>query len=304
MILERYNTMKVLLVEDDPLSRQFLKEMVERQNHEVSVAEDGRQGFEVFCTFKPDLVITDINMPHMSGLELLAKIRERNDEVIVIVTTAYGCEDYALEALRQRANNYVAKPVRYEELVPVLKKYAAIIRHRLATEVQGKVTRRELTVEFENRLSDVPRMASWLVRETAGCLSTQQRLGIHLGLAELLSNAIEYGNLEITKAEKLEALAADPHDGVFKLHRIKLENRLLADRRVVVDYSMAASACEWIIQDAGKGFDWKSLIVEPSEENLLEAHGRGIMLSRMQFDELEYLGSGNTVRIRKNRPTE
>ena len=71
--------------------------------------------------------------------------------------------------------------------------------------------------------------------------------------------------------------------------------------KVTVDFTMDAEACEWVISDEGDGFDWRSVQNPIEDEDLFKAHGRGIFLARFQFDELEYLGNGNTVRVNKKR---
>lgn len=118
--------MKVLIVEDDAPSRSFMKDTVESQGFETYVAEDGLIGLEAFKKYKPHLVLSDIRMPELNGLQLLEEIRKINPTVIVVMVTAFGCEEYAIKAMELRANNYLKKPVRHNELIPLLKKYAPL----------------------------------------------------------------------------------------------------------------------------------------------------------------------------------
>lgn len=293
--------MKVLLVEDDPSLRKFLEDSLSLTGYEVKVAEDGRAGLEAFLSFSPDLVMTDIKMPRMDGLELLSEIRKRSQEVIVIVMTAYGCEEYALEALHRLANNYLTKPIRFEDLIRLLKKYASILKHRqLPKKPLGLVVRRELTIVFDNRIHCVPQMANRLVLEIGKVIPKENQLGIHLGLAELLANAIEHGNLGITYEEKTAALEEDRIDQLYQDRLADLER---AKKKVTVHFKMTPASCEWFIEDQGLGFEWKGLPTAIDERNFLELHGRGIFLSRIQFDEFEFLGKGNLVRVKRLIPS-
>ncbi|MBT5027591.1 MAG: response regulator [Nitrospinaceae bacterium] len=118
--------MKVLIVEDDAPLRVFMKDTVESQGFETFTAENGLQGLEKFKKVCPDLVFSDINMPKMNGLELLEEVRKINSNVIVVMVTAFDCEEYAIKAMALRANNYLKKPVLHNELLPLLKKYASL----------------------------------------------------------------------------------------------------------------------------------------------------------------------------------
>jgi anti-sigma regulatory factor (Ser/Thr protein kinase) len=119
-----------------------------------------------------------------------------------------------------------------------------------------------------------------------------------LGLVEILTNAIEHGNLEIdfeTKREALEGSNEDWHN----LIKSRLEDEVFKDREVQIMFRMNNEFCEWEVTDQGVGFDWKNLPDPNDPEMLLAANGRGIMLARLQFDELEYNEKGNHVRVRK-----
>jgi len=295
--------MKILIVEDDPASRLFLSEVMKGLRHDVAAAEDGKIGLEVFDKFKPDLVFSDIRMPNMDGLELLARIRKLSSDAIVVMTTAFGSEEYTVKALRLRANDYLLKPIRREDLLGIIQKYSTVVASRtLESEILGKIVRRESTIKIDNRLDLVGKIADRLMLDTGNAISKKDRLGVHLGLVELLMNAMEHGNLEITYEEKTAALEAIP-DAWMRLLSERLSQPTLASRIVTIDFKMNQEICEWIITDEGNGFNWKSLPDPLAEENLLESHGRGIMLSRMQFDEFQYIGNGNTVHVKKKTLT-
>ena len=293
--------MKVLIVEDDPSVRVLLQTLVAEEGHSVEVAVDGAAGLEAFRQFRPDLVLSDIMMPHMDGLELLESIRAEDSDVLVVILTGCGSEEYAVRALRHGANNYLQKPIDDTDIIPLVQKYAAVVRDRTVdVEIHEMFVERAFTLELENTLEIIPRVADRLLRETCGAIKRADQLGVRLGLVELLLNAVEHGNLGISYEQKRESLTT--MDGLEMLCRERLSDPVHAARRVTVHFTMDATACEWVIVDEGAGFDWRAL-PDPTDEGagLFEAHGRGILLSRPQFDTLEYQEPGNIVRIVKRR---
>lgn len=295
--------MRVLVVEDDEASRVFMAFAAKSRGHEVACAEDGGRGLAAFLEFRPDIVISDINMPEMDGLEMLEKIRQVDSESVVIINSTLDSPQYTLKALRLKANDYLVKPVLEKDMLSLLDKYSAILAERTAEDgLPGIVSRRELEIEFPNSIDAIGRIADRMMRETEHAIAPIDRLGIRLGLVELLANAIEHGNLEITYDEKTRALAGGV-EGWRKLVETRAGTKPYVDRRVTVEFKMDRARCEWTVTDQGPGFD-RALVPDPNDpRNLLTAsHGRGIMLAGIQFDELEYIGRGNKVRTVKRLP--
>jgi len=291
--------MKVLIIEDEPSVSYYLREVVVTLGHAAESVGDGALAVDVFNKFKPDLVICDIRMPHKDGFQILEEIRRRDHEVIFIMMTGYGSEEFAIRALELRANNYLHKPIRFEMIGALIEKYNERIRSRLVRkEVHRMVTRRQTTIEVPNRLERVSDVVDLMVGETVGWLTDDERFSIQLGLYELIVNAIEHGNLEITYEEKNRALYEGP-SRYTELVRQRLEDPARINRRVLIEFRFENNRLEWIITDEGKGFNWYSLPNPLAAENHENLNGRGIFLARIQFDELTFLGSGNRVRAVK-----
>lgn len=290
--------MKILIVEDDLASREYLKNAIEIEGHEYKAAENGREGLEIFSEFKPDLVLCDIQMPIMDGLELLEAIRGKKSNSIFIMITAFSTEDYAVKAFHLGANNYIKKPVRQSDLIGLLQKYEAVVKNRkaVAPKVPGNLLHREFVLEFPTHTEMVPKVVDYLIQETGNLFSSDEKISIELGLVELFTNSIEHGNLEISFQEKSEALK---NGKLERLYEDRLNDPKLASRKIRVQFEMIGSRCTWIIEDEGKGFDWKDIQSNIEEERLFDLNGRGIFICQFLFDELEYSGRGNQVRIKK-----
>jgi anti-sigma regulatory factor (Ser/Thr protein kinase) len=163
------------------------------------------------------------------------------------------------------------------------------------------ILHRELTLQLRNQPEIVSRVVDRLMQETECRIPAADRLSIHLGLLEIVMNAIEHGNLGITYSEKSEALEGQTGDWQ-NLVKQRMSESPYKDRSVLIQFQMDGECCEWTITDEGEGFDWQAVPDPNDPENLLAANGRGIMLARLSFDELTYLGTGNQVVLRKNLP--
>lgn len=292
--------MIVLLAEDDSTARDHLVRVIESEGHNVQIAADGTVAWEMFQRFEPDLVLSDLHMPGMSGIDLLSQIRRLGETCPVIIMTGNGSEEAAAQAIRHGANDYLTKPIDTAELVRALRRMASMVystRHE--REVASYTLRQGLTMQFPNMVQLVPTLSQFLVHQAAPFVSSEEQAGLRLGVHELVANAIEHGNLGITWDEKARALEAGP-EALRHLYFARMADPTLAKRRVTIDYRMDRDWIEWTITDEGRGFDFAALR-NPMDESRLEAvHGRGIYLARIQFDSLEYLGRGNCVRVRKN----
>ncbi len=110
--------MKILIAEDDPISRELLKKMLEDCGHEVAVAENGRQAWELFCRKEAKLIIADWSMPEMNGITLCRKIHDSKDAgyVYFIFLTGKDKKENIIEGLNAGADDYILKPFDREEL--------------------------------------------------------------------------------------------------------------------------------------------------------------------------------------------
>lgn len=291
--------MKILVVEDEAPIRQLLKRTIETVGHEVELAEDGELGLEKFKSFEPDIVLSDILMPRKNGLELLADIRKINSDAIVIMVTAFGSAEYTLQALRLKANDYIIKPFRPKQILEYIAKYHEFLKSRtIDQEMLGRFIDREYTLEFGNNFELVNRLADRLMGETQNAIPKASRLGVHLGLVEMILNAIEHGNLEIDFQMKSNALEGNIDDWE-NLLKTQLKNESMSARKVMIKFKMNQEFCQWTITDEGPGFDWRNRPDPDDPEMLLAANGRGITLTSMQFEEMEYNDKGNEVRFKK-----
>jgi len=147
---------RILVVDDEENLRLVLRTLLRRHGYEVETAASGEEALAQVDRFGPDFVITDVRMPKMGGLDLLATLRAKNDPATVIVMSAYGNVDLAIEAIKAGAYDYVQKPFKPEEIVLTLRK----AEERELLKRENRVLRDEIRKEyqFEAILAHSPRM--------------------------------------------------------------------------------------------------------------------------------------------------
>lgn len=112
----------VLFVDDEPRAGELFKRFISHRDCEAHVFDDPRKAFDHFVEHGADLVVSDLRMPGMSGTELLAKLRDQDPDVPVIIITAYSSVDSAIESLRLGASDFIKKPYDMDELVARVEK--------------------------------------------------------------------------------------------------------------------------------------------------------------------------------------
>src|SRR5574340_1075231 len=125
---------RILVVDDDANLRWVLQTQLEQMGYAVNTAADGAAALEAIDKEPPALVLTDLKMPGMSGMELLEQIRRNHPEILVLIITAFGTIQSAVEAMRSGAYDYLTKPIDYDELA--LSVSRVLEHYRLVQEVQ------------------------------------------------------------------------------------------------------------------------------------------------------------------------
>jgi two-component system response regulator AtoC len=114
--------MTVLIIDDEPGLRQTVSLILADEGYEVHAASDGEEGLARALDVQPDIILCDVRMPRLTGLEFLEKYREGNGSAMVIVMTAYGGMEMAIQAMKKGAYDYIQKPFSPDQLVLTLKK--------------------------------------------------------------------------------------------------------------------------------------------------------------------------------------
>ncbi|NIV12529.1 MAG: response regulator [Aliifodinibius sp.] len=185
---------RILLIDDDVNLCKVIEYQLQKAGYEVDSANSGNEGLGLFKENDFDVVITDIQMPDISGIEVLNQIRQINRQVVIIIITAYGSIENALEACKLGADDYITKPFSKEQLLFVVEK---ALRFRqlqqentqLRQELVGKYTFKNM-VARSSKMEDILRMAGQVAQSDATVII----LGESGTGKELIARAIHYNS--------------------------------------------------------------------------------------------------------------
>ncbi len=184
----------ILLIDDDDSLRRVMEFSLAEAGYKVKSAPSGEEGLRLFDEDSFDAVVTDITMPGMNGIEVLAKVLQRDEQVPVVIITAYGTIENAVEAMKQGAFDYITKPFNRDELRITLDKALRMRRlERENRELRSVVTDR---YRFENIIAASEKMTSML--EVAGRVAVSDASVLITGESgtgkELLAKGIHYNS--------------------------------------------------------------------------------------------------------------
>jgi two-component system response regulator PilR (NtrC family) len=139
---------KILVVDDEDIIRESLAFVLRKEGYTVQEAENGLAAYNMLVEESFDLVITDLEMPQMKGIELLEEIKKLNIQTSVVIITAFGSLDTAISALRNGASDYLLKPVEFDELIIKIKRLFDVKSLLMENRLLRKEVQR--TYDFEN----------------------------------------------------------------------------------------------------------------------------------------------------------
>ncbi len=181
---------RVMVVDDDIETLALLREVVIKEGYDVETAEDAESAMRQLGEWQPDLVITDIHMPGMDGLALLAAVREKAPDILVILLTAYGSLKTAVDAIKAGAFDYLSKPFVVDDIRLVVRR--ALEHRKLVGENRSLREQLRERYRFDNLVGSSPGMVEVykLVARIAGSDSTVLIQGESGTGKELIARAI------------------------------------------------------------------------------------------------------------------
>lgn len=289
---------RLLIVDDSDFERGFIARLLSGfEGLTVEFASSGAAALEVMQADPPDLILTDLVMPGVDGLELVRRIRGPHPGLPIILMTAFGGEDEAVSALRAGAADYLTKSRLEKDLVPTLRR--ALDAFRVDRRRQGLNRRlRSRTSEYELDCDPdlVWTLGHVLVEEVAalGLLDHPERIRLHVALQEALANALYHGNLELDSD-----LRQEDETVFYLLGETRRVQEPYRSRRIRVKAALDHHSAVFVIADDGPGFD-HNLVDRPiDDEALARIGGRGLLLMRTFMDEVKYNTRGNVVTLIK-----
>lgn len=296
---------KVLVVDDAPVDRRLAGGILEKQSElAISYAANGREALAAIETDIPDAVVTDLQMPEMNGLELTETIRRRFPLLPVILMTAHGSEDIAVQALERGAASYVPKSNLARDLLDTVENVLAMARaDRRHDRLMECVAQSETSFVLDNDVALIPPLVDYLqehVMRMRLCDETG-RIRIGVALEEALLNALYHGNLELSTDELRDASSGLLQPQGEDLVSRRRQQAPYKDRHLHVRARITPERAEYTIRDEGPGFAASSIPDHSDPATLERESGRGLVLMRTFMDEVRFNAAGNEVTLVKER---
>ncbi len=289
----------VLVVDDSQVDQKRVGGLLPKElDWLVEFADNGREALEKMELSVPDVVITDMMMPEMDGIELVNRIQVDFPEVPVILITAHGSEQLAVEALEQGATSYVPKDQMPTKLRETVEQVLAVARadHSYSRLVEC-LRKTEYALELDNDPTLIPPLVDLVQQMLAGmrCCNVPGRMHAGIALEEALLNGMLHGNLEMNDAQVVEA-RAELRQG----HRSEfVEQRRIqtpyCKRLVHVHVSITTDTAKFVVRDEGKGFDTTTVPEAHDPEAVNRPTGRGLVLIKNFMDEVRFNETGNEM---------
>jgi two-component system, NtrC family, response regulator len=201
---------RIVVIDDEVNAAAALETLLKEDGYDVSRAHDARAGLQLLEKEEPDVVLTDLRMPGMDGLELLTRIKQVRPEIMVILMTAYGTVKTAVRAMKLGAEDYLGKPIDVEELEVVLEK--VLEKKSLLAEARGLRERLEHKYRFDNLVGESPEMLAVFktIRQVAPSAASVLLLGESGTGKELFAQALHQNSTRRSKPFVKVACAALP----------------------------------------------------------------------------------------------
>lgn len=289
----------VLVVDDSAIDRRLASGLLEKEGvFQIVMAANGVDALQMLKQQPIDLVLTDLQMDEMDGLQLVEAVRADYPLTPVILMTALGSEEIAVTALEKGAASYVAKRRLQQDLLEIVQQVLDNSdENRLQSRLMHRLARNEFSFVLNNDLSLVHSLVKYL-QHTLRCVrlvDEVDRLRVGIAVEEALLNALYHGNLEVSSDLK----ETDPNLFEETAKQRSLEEPY-RNRRIFVDALVSRESARFTIRDEGPGFDPSKLPDPCDPDNLEKPSGRGILLMRSFMDEITFNEQGNQVTLVKH----
>jgi len=272
---------RILVVDDEEQMRDLLAKVLERKGYEVSVCGDGAEALALLEREPADLVITDVRMPGLNGMEALRAIKELNHEIVVLIMTAFGSIDQAVQAVKEGAYDYINKPFKIDEILLTIEKALEErhLRHEVTTLRQELRTR----YHFENLIGKSRAMQEvfGLIEQVAGSRSTVMVYGKSGTGKELVAKAVHYNSPRSAKAFVAVNCAAIPAE--------LLESELFGHEKGAFTGAIATKVGKFELATGG------TLFLDEIGHMRLDLQAK--ILRALQEREVERVGGTRTIKI-------
>ncbi len=295
---------RILLVEDSASQAVEITMLLEEGRHDVMHAENGRQAMEALAQHPLDVVITDLEMPEVNGLELVERMRIDYSHIPAILVTSQGSEMLAAQALQKGAAGYVPKSEMRSLLnTTILDVLSVIQSDESYAKLISTLTKNVFEFDMPNDPALIAPLTGLLMQVAAGLEVFGGMELVRLGMAteHAVLNAMYRGNLELKRDQTPSDHDIIHEDATNEIVEERKQTSPYRDRRVYVQAVASTDEVQIVVRDQGNGFDTSNLPRSGNPELLDSKSGRGIVLMTSFVDTVVYNEKGNEVTLLKRR---
>lgn len=295
----------ILLVEDSPTQAMQMKMLLESAAHEVICCDDGTKAIEHLMTGTSEIVVTDLELPLMNGLDLIKKMQADFPDIPAVLVTGQGSERLAAEALRAGATAYVPKSLVDDLLLGTVEDVLGVMRtDRSYSELIDCTVENRLVFELPNKPRLLTTAIDLTMQLAAGMqlLSGVDRYRVSSALQHAASNAIFRGNLELSH-EQWQQASSDEGESEAERNPLVAERMQMApykNRKIHFDARLMRDLIRVVIRDEGPGFKTSEVPHEDDPNSMSADSGRGLVLMRNFMDKVSFNAAGNEITLIKH----
>jgi YesN/AraC family two-component response regulator len=294
----------ILIVDDEQIIRNVLRRKLEHTtSYQVHTADDGTTALEVFKTESIDLVISDLLMTQMNGIELLRNLKQIEPSIPVIIITGYGTLDDAIAAIHLGAEDFIKKPFDINEVIETIEKtFRKKAEEADQQEIIKFISYEDIKLEIPTNFDYLNVCINYIFSHLRArwTVSDEDLHDVKVSLYEALMNAFEHGNLEISGDEKAKYLEVSQQAWKdFLTQRMNDPN--YRDKKIFVKLTISEQEMAVAVRDEGPGFDYHSRTGDIDPEELFRSSGRGLLLIQSLMDELTFDEAGCEICMVKKR---
>ncbi len=298
--------MNILLLDDDIKILKLVSKLINSCGHKVVTAENGEAGLNIFLKepLSFDMIISDVMMPVMDGLEFLGKIRQHNGDIPFVVTTAFSDTDIVINALKKGATDFITKPYGSKDLAVALNRIESMLNTKQSIEHTLPFLSATFQTSMPSRTDLIPGLIGFLqtIAKPYCLLYGINIADITTSLSEAISNAVVHGNLDIPSS--LKQTSWEDFENILQQRQSISE---YVDLPVYVSFQIIDMnvdgkekrlAMQWDVLDNGKGFD-HTVLSERLDPAKCFLSGRGMFLIRSFMDDVSWNSKGNGIKMVK-----
>lgn len=299
---------KILLVEDSPTQAVEMTMLLEAANHEVIHAANGKLGLDQLRSQSLDVVVTDLEMPEVNGLELVECMHRDFSHIPAILVTGHGSENLAAEALQRGAAGYVPKNQMSQSLNDTIIDVLGVMRTDASYARLISTLRKNVFVfELPNDPMLIQPLIGLLMQVSAGMelLPSVEMVRLSVAVEHAIANAMCHGNLELSSDQCPSHHAMAREGALTDVMTERLSQSPYRDRNVEVEAIATDTEIRVRVKDAGKGFDTAlvpragQLDAQAVFDESDSSRGKGLVLMASFVDELIFNDKGNEVTLVK-----